>query len=69
VFFDPFSRTFHERTTEGEERLWTVGVTGNLSTVIVVHTVKEEHGEEIIRIISARKATHHERHCYEEAQF
>jgi uncharacterized DUF497 family protein len=33
---------------------------------VVIHTYVEESGEEIVRIISARKATRHERAAYEE---
>jgi len=53
-----------DRYDYGEER-WLS--TGSLSevVVVVVHTVKEdEDGEEIIRIISARKATPQERQRY-----
>ena len=40
--------------------------------VMVVHTWPDfdtETGEEIVRIISARKATRHEREAYEEGHF
>jgi hypothetical protein len=36
--------------------------------VFVVHTVFEESGEEVIRLISARRATSRERKSYETAQ-
>jgi len=33
--------------------------------LVVAHTLREEDGEEIVRIISARKATPRERRVYE----
>jgi uncharacterized protein len=39
---------------------------GGIVVLIVAHTYSEESGEELIRIISARKATPHERRIYEE---
>jgi uncharacterized DUF497 family protein len=54
-----------------EERWQTIGVIGHV-VVFVVHTWPEPHpptGEEVGRIISARKATAHERRAYEEGQF
>lgn len=54
-----------------EERWQTIGFIGHV-LVFVVHTWPEsdpETGEEIGRIISARKATAHERRAYEEGNF
>lgn len=48
-----------------------IGVIGGI-VVFVVHTAPELNartGEEIGRIISARKATAHERRAYEEGHF
>ena len=50
-----------------EERWQTVGRIGQV-TVFVVHTWPEGR-DEIGRIISARKATAHERRAYEEGDF
>ena len=50
-----------------EERWQTVGVIGHV-TVFVVHTWPEG-SDETGRIISARKATAHERRAYEEGDF
>jgi uncharacterized DUF497 family protein len=36
--------------------------------LLVVHTYEEEDEEEIVRIISAREVTAHERRCYENSQ-
>jgi uncharacterized DUF497 family protein len=54
-----------------EERWQTIGLIGKL-TVFVVHTWPESDsvtGEETGRIISARRATAHERRAYEEGTF
>jgi uncharacterized protein (DUF4415 family) len=60
VFHDPLC--LEDRTQEGEERLWTVGSIQGLVVLIVVHTTyADDKGEEVIRIISARKATPQER--------
>jgi uncharacterized DUF497 family protein len=55
----------------GEKRWQTVGVIGSV-IVLVIHTWPEMNsktGEETGRIISARKATSHERKAYEEESF
>jgi uncharacterized DUF497 family protein len=66
VFDDPFSLTSQDRIVEGEERLWPLGRVEDLNVLVVVHTVVDERSEEVIRIISARKATPRERAFYEE---
>lgn len=65
VFSDPLCLTLSDRVAEGEQRFWTIGRLGT-TVVLVVHTIAEEHGEEVIRVISARKATPRERMFYEE---
>ena len=67
VFADPFCLTIPDRTAQGEERFWTIGRLENLVILVVVHTTRDEEGEEVTRIISARKATPRERRFYEEA--
>jgi len=66
VFADPFCLTISDRTIGREERFWTIGRLENLVVLVVVHTTRDERGEEIVRIISARKATPRERRFYEE---
>ena len=70
VFDDPHARTIRDRIVNGEERWQTVGLvrrtTGGFALFLVAHTSKEEGGEEVIRIISLRKATPRERRIYEE---
>jgi uncharacterized DUF497 family protein len=65
AFEDPHAASYVERLVDGEERWHTIGSAGGIVVVLVVHTSKEEHGEEEIRIISARKATARERTIYD----
>ena len=63
VFSDPLSSTIPDPLhSEVEERLVTLGYSENQRLLVVVHT---ERGD-VIRIISARKATTHERKNYEQ---
>jgi uncharacterized protein len=67
VFDDPLALTRPDPHPDGD-RLRTVGVIGAV-TVFVVHTMPEfnpAEGDDVGRIISARKATRHERRTYEE---
>lgn len=70
VFDDPLAATRRDPYPY-EERWQSVGLIGSVA-VFVVHTWPEgapETGEETGRIISARKATKHERRAYEEGDF
>ena len=49
----------------GKERWQTMGLIGAVVVVLVAHTCHNEEDEPVIRIISARKATAHERRQYE----
>lgn len=65
VFGDPLALSVPDsRHSEGEERWITVGQAGSLLVVIVVHTYRDTEKEEVIRFISARKATPKERKQY-----
>ena len=66
VFADPLALSAMERVEKGKQRWQTVGMVGGAVILLVAHTVSEHEGEEVIRIISARKATKHERKAYEE---
>ena len=65
VFEDEFKVHIYRGGEHGEQRWWTMGLVGS-HLLIVVHTWEENEDEEIIRIISARKATPSERRRYEE---
>lgn len=67
VFDDPFCITFVERVTAGEERWHAIGSIEDIVVLVVVHTYREENSEEVIRIISARRATRKERMLYDKA--
>ena len=56
VFEDPHLLVREDRVVVGEERWQAVGLIGGAVIVLVAHTHREEDGEEVVRIISARKA-------------
>ena len=69
TFDDPLYISVPERVVNGEERWQTFGLVEGVLLLMVAHTVGEEHGDgeliEIVRIITARKATPRERRLYE----
>ena len=67
VFDDPVHLSVQEREVDGEQRWQTLGCIGGVLIVLVAHTWREDGGDEVIRIISARKATARERRLYEKA--
>jgi uncharacterized DUF497 family protein len=70
VFDDPRALTFPERVVEGEQRWKTIGWAAGVPVILsVAHTVAEGGEEELIRIVSARKATARERRGYEEGDY
>jgi uncharacterized protein len=63
VFGDPLSRTIPDPDhSEDEERFIALGVSSLQRLLVVVHTERRDR----IRIISARRATRHEREIYQE---
>ena len=66
VFDDPRFLSFVEPVDRGEERWHAIGSIEGLLVILVVHTYRKEGQEEIVRIISARRATRHERKLYGE---
>jgi uncharacterized DUF497 family protein len=65
IFQDPHAVSYPDRVVEGEERWHLIGMAGNITLLLVVHTIGERHGEEEVRIISARKANRRERSLYD----
>jgi uncharacterized protein len=62
VFADEWALTFSDTDHfESEDRSRTYGVSGKGRLLVVVHTERRNN----VRIISARKATHHEKSIYE----
>jgi uncharacterized DUF497 family protein len=68
VFDDPHFVTMQDREVDGEERWQTVGRVEGVLLLLVAHTIEDEVGEEVVRIISAREATAQERRRYEYGQ-
>ncbi|MEB6379743.1 BrnT family toxin [Leclercia adecarboxylata] len=65
VFDDPYHLSRQDRYVNGEYRWQTIGLIKGVVVIVAVHTVRFESGAEIIRIISARKASLKERNLYE----
>lgn len=66
VFLDPCALIEQDRIVDGERRWRTIGRVGEIVIFFVAHTVEEQDQDEIIRIISARRATRRERIRYEQ---
>ena len=66
VFDDAQQVSRHDRTVDGELRWQTIGMVNGIHLLLVAHTMSVNGDEEIIRIISARKATPRERRVYAE---
>ena len=66
VFDDPNVLSLFDRIVDGEERWQSLGLIDGVVVVLIAHTYCEEDGAEVIRIISARRATPRERRWYEE---
>ena len=66
AFSDPFVVRLYDRTIDGEERWRTIGIVEGHLMLLVVHTTKDDNGDELIRIISARRATPVEKKTYVE---
>jgi uncharacterized DUF497 family protein len=67
VFDDPQVLSIQDRVVEGEERWQTVGMVSG-TVLFVADTYREEVGDEVIRLISARKAIARERQAYAKSQ-
>lgn len=74
VFWDPLHVTVADRVVDGEQRWQTLGLTrraaGSVLLLLVAHTVHEDFEQrifiDVVRIISARRATSEERQSYED---
>jgi hypothetical protein len=66
VFDDPHALFEQDRVDEGGAPRWqALGLVGELLLLLVAHTVREEAQDEVIRLISARRATRKERNRYD----
>jgi uncharacterized protein len=72
VFDDPFAFSEQDRIENGEFRWRTIGLVGLHALLIVDHTVRDENengkSRDVIRIISARRATKAEARRYAQAR-
>jgi uncharacterized protein len=66
VFADPHALVMQNSVENGEERWQAIEVVEGLCMLVVAHSVREQDGIEVIRIISARRANRRERRRYEE---
>ncbi|MBI2339492.1 MAG: BrnT family toxin [Deltaproteobacteria bacterium] len=66
VFDDPLHASVLDKRHHREERWVTLGLSAAAHILVVVHTYSVVKGTEMIRIISARKATRREKRQYEE---
>ena len=66
VFDDPLHLSVQDRNVDGEQRWQTIGMAGGVLLLLVAHTFEDEDEEEVVRIISARKANAGERSRYED---
>jgi len=66
VFSDPYALSQYDVEHSDEEDRWVLlGQSLNQSLLVVVHKFINETGTEIVRIISARKATKNEKKTYQ----
>jgi len=68
VFEDPDARFEQDRMDEAGELRWQAILVGNAVVLLVAHTVREEGEDDVIRLISARRATRKETHRYEQTR-
>jgi uncharacterized protein len=67
VFEDPDALADHDRVEGGERRWQTLGMVGGALLLLVAHTIRlEGEGDEVLWIISARRADRKEKQRYEE---
>ncbi len=65
VFADPYALMEQDRIEDGELRWQTIGLVGGVVLLLVAHTIRDEGADEIIRVISARKASRKESKRYD----
>ena len=65
VFADKYMLTLYDDEHSADEDRWTtIGQTLSSRMLVVVHTYRKIKDKELVRIISARKATTHEEEQY-----
>ena len=66
VFEDPWALVAFDSEEDSEDRWTLIGRATDRDTLVVAFAVREHHGADVIRIISARRALRHERTRYEQ---
>jgi len=64
VFDDPYHVSRLDREVAGELRWQTIRMAKGIQVLLVAHTLSEAANAEVVRVISARKATPQERRIY-----
>ena len=66
VFSDPYAlNRYDDEHSEDEDRWVLLGKSLNETLLLVIHTFRDNQGIELVRIISARKATKKEKQAYQ----
>ncbi|MGA2183120.1 MAG: BrnT family toxin [Bryobacteraceae bacterium] len=69
VFEDPYALFEQDRGGPAGELRWqALGLAGGVILLLVVHTAREEGRDEVVRLISARRATRKERNRYDQTR-
>jgi uncharacterized DUF497 family protein len=64
VFADPFALDLYDEHSQYEDRWILLGKSLNETLLLVIHTFRDNQNIELVRIISARKATKNEIKAY-----
>ncbi len=65
IWDDQFHMIIPDAVYDGEERWLAIGSVGAVTVLVAAHVYRDTDFGEVVRIISARKATVHERRRYE----
>ena len=68
VWDDPLMVVALEGVEDTEQRWDAIGLVGPVLMVVVIHAYPDTDAEELVRIISARRATRYERRRYEQSR-
>jgi uncharacterized protein len=68
VFSDPHALTEQDRIEAHEYRWQTIGLVGGLTLLLGAHVDRMDDNEDVVRIISARRAVRAERQRYDQAR-
>jgi uncharacterized DUF497 family protein len=69
VFDDPAAIFEPDRVVDGEIRWQTIGRVGDVLVLMVAHTLDQAGEDEVVRIISARRASRNEHKRYEQNRY